>query len=368
MLRPANLAFFSRGFSSMGFRSRALAALVACTTLFVAGAPTLPANAEDQGSLSISAPDSVDVGWNGDITVSGSSDRSGDFVNIYVDGPNNYSFSDYAYLSTAGAFTVSFYPPSFDAQGNYDVEVDFDYSTGRASQQIFAGTATAPEFRRASTTRTSFYPRVRDQFQDDVTVHYATRQRSKVGITVLNSEGRTVRTVSPRRFEPGWPASWTWNGKTNNGGLVGVGRYRIKLTATANGLSTTSVLPVQVKSDTVTRRFSDYWRGDEYDRLRATGSCTANSYFSRATLNCWDLFNSSPDYAEAAYWFKVPRNARKFSWNVRGSRGCCDSPGKIIKSGQRVSPTRYVVKVRVDGFRAYDVFRASASWTATVRR
>ena len=92
---------------------------------------------------------------------------------------------------------------------------------------------------------------------------------------------------------------------------------------------------------------------------------TTDYDFLTTTLDCW-----GGRYAIARYNFGVPASAFSFRWTVRGTPTgadlCCD--GRITRTGHRIKPRLFQVRVRVTGWRAYEIRGVSLTYTYKVRR
>ncbi|GAA4820089.1 FlgD immunoglobulin-like domain containing protein [Nocardioides caeni] len=205
----------------------------------------------------------------------------------------------------------------------------------------------------ATVTPRTFYPRVVDGYRDTATVRYSLSRPASVVITVLDAAGRTVRTHAPGVLEPGH-RSWRWNGRTADGGRAELGRYRMRVTARAAGVTrraTSETVTLATKTVNTTHRLD---KAGHSGAAATGGSCyvTRSAYDGTADLDCW-----GGRFARMRYSFSIPAGARNFRWAVTGATTgadiCCD--GTIRKTGSRPAARRYVVEVRVSGWRAYEV-------------
>ena len=119
---------------------------------------------------------------------------------------------------------------------------------------------------------------------------------------------------------------------------------------------------IKAKSDTVDRRRSKGWVGTATVSRSHSRSCYFYGYSGDLTLDCW-----GGREAVANYGFRLPSNARNVTWEVRGERNCCNN-GRVVKSGQRTSDTRFGVRVRVTNWASYTVRAVYVDYTTTVRR
>jgi hypothetical protein len=224
------------------------------------------------------------------------------------------------------------------------------------------------EIRNLTVNRTTFYPRVADGYRDTVTFGLGNRQGTQLWMYVRNQDGALVRSRRVHGADEWWDGYYrdhvSWNGKTNNGNRVRTGRYRVTFESRGAGFRTaraTITVKVATGHRTVRRTVTvDGWYGSR-DRVRGNCFATETFYPHGNQLDCW-----GGRYAQATYNLRVPRNARIVSWFARGYRGCCDN-GRVIKTGHRIRPDRYQVRVRVTNWAAFTVTRAGVTYKARVR-
>jgi hypothetical protein len=82
-----------------------------------------------------------------------------------------------------------------------------------------------------------FYPQDGDALASRATVTFTLRSAATVTITVVDAQGRAVRTPITAKAYPKGTVTWQWNGKDDDGAFVPQGRYRIVVRAT-NGTQT----------------------------------------------------------------------------------------------------------------------------------
>src|SRR3712207_3249504 len=152
----------------------------------------------------------------------------------------------------------------------------------------------------ATVTRETIYSVVRDGYRDTVGFHWRQDQDGRATITVLNRDGWTVRTATPRAWQG--RNEWTWNGKNRNGNPVPAGPYRLKVTVDSNTVSA----PVVVTTEVVTRTRRTRVEGNHADSFATRGSCYArrDSYEQVADLDCW-----GGRFATARYRLPIPAGA-----------------------------------------------------------
>ncbi len=160
---------------------------------------------------------------------------------------------------------------------------------------------------------------------------------------------------------------WDWRGKSQSTGLpVHTGTFKATLTVTNDetGESDTAVRNLTAKSDTINKRVTKTHRGTQTSSRSHARSCyvTGDSWDHSLNLDCW-----GGHHATARYGFSLPHNARRVSWSVRGSRGCCDN-GRVTKTGKRTSAGHHRVVVKVTNWASYTVRRVSVSYTTRVHR
>lgn len=352
-------------------RSRVRSIIVALTSATLLGGAAAaasfaaPASAAQQTSLTIESPARVSVGWNGDFAVSGYSENDEDWINVTVSGPGYYE-SDYGHVADYGPFRKSFDFPSFSRAGTYEISVDTDNSSATAYKSVEA-TVGAPAFTVASVSRESFYPTVRDGYQDYVTLRWRPNGRLPVEVDVLNAAGRKVMKWPRRTWSP-YADRLNWYGKNGNGEQLPTGRYRVRMVAFGeDGRTATKILPVRIVSDVVTKRTTDSWNGLQTFKRQRRGDCYMQgwSYDGSLDMNCYDYDGGS--MARAEWWFRLPSSATKINWGVNGRIKCC-SPGAADKSGKRVRRDKFVVSMRTTGLRSFTVNYAWVAYSYKQRR
>jgi hypothetical protein len=79
-----------------------------------------------------------------------------------------------------------------------------------------------------------------DGRKDTVTIHFRTKRRDEVTVTILDAGGTEVRTlVSDRNLRAG-PHSFRWNGRVSGGAVAADGAYRVRIGLRKEGRSVTS--------------------------------------------------------------------------------------------------------------------------------
>lgn len=259
----------------------------------------------------------------------------------------------------ARSYSISCSATLYDAWYDSLDQVSFEVTPGQLSNEI----------RNLNANPRSFFPLVRDGYRDAVRFTLGTRNSAMVTMTVRNSAGTKVRTMRVHGARS-WGGSWysrdsiKWNGKRNNGARVPTGAYKVTFTSTGANLPRASKsIWVRVKTGTQTIRRTktlDGWYGSS-DVTR--GNCTASEtwYPHGNFLDCW-----GGNYAQASYRFPVPANAVVTDWWAYGSRSCCDT-GRVIRTGERVAPRAFRVRVRVTNWAAFTVTKAGITYRYTRR-
>jgi hypothetical protein len=277
---------------------------------------------------------------------------------------------------------------TFKDSGNYDLVVGSntfhvnadDFATAEVGSVCTFITYLSPDAKAQSTftvagppvlelsefsfSKTSFYPLVRDDYRDEVKYTVAVNRSADSSLTFTDAKGHVVYSDSVRlpyasTFEG------TWDGRTKSGKPVLPGKYRATMTVTTDGVTVSKSDTVSVLTKMATRRLTltkSGTKGSESSR----GKCGYDYDFKNnsTTLNC-----QGGEYAASTYSFKIPANATNIRWNADTSHTADDfsSRGVITKRGQRVSATKYEVRVQVTGYRATIVNGVTVIYTARVK-
>ena len=362
--------------------SQSLRACVVVTALMVTTAVLTPAaHAEGIGAPVIVAPTDgqvVDPGFAGPVSLDFTDAPSGDYTVDVANQTSAYHQVDH--------LTVDSNTPLRDVAiaavqtpGSYTVSVDYDADSDPAhtATRTFLVRDDAPEptptptptpvpplaFTGVSVSSLRFYPLVQDGFRDSRVVRFTTNEPVRVTARVRTLSGSLVRTATfTSRAGAG---SWAWYGGKNGGGHARPGAYRIDLTATG------TVSGDRVRRFTGRVNLATGWRygsgsssrpGNAYSTQSAGSDCytTEDDYLETVTVDCWG------GRSGVGYRFAVPRNTYSVSWRVSGVTQCC-APGRIIRTGTRISPTRFRVGVVVTDWRAYEVHRVRISYRTRTR-
>jgi hypothetical protein len=235
-----------------------------------------------------------------------------------------------------------------------------DYFTGDLLA-TFSVSGPAITVSDASVSLDTFYPLVRDRYQDSVKFSWRQDNNGRATITVKNSAtGKVVRTATPSAWQG--RNDWTWNGKSADGERVAEGRYRIAVRVNANVV----FAPVKVDSKVVTRTYRIRKEGNQCVRFSTRGNCYAqrDSYEMLAYLDCW-----AGRYARAQYQLAIPARA----FGVRGkvdllrsdSDICCR--GRISKGWSRATKRKVVLWAKVTNWRASTVNFVRVTYKSKVR-
>lgn len=285
------------------------------------------------------------------ITVTGfnGSDSTGGFWVYCNNRPTRSIFVDPGSFSEPlGSFTV---PDSCQIEDYFSGDLLATFTVGGPATTVSDATVSLD----------TFYPLVRDRYQDSVKFRWRQDDVGRATITVTSaSTGRVVRTATPSAWQG--RNDWTWNGLNADGDPVAKGRYRIAVRVNANSVFAT----VKVNSKIVTRTFAQRKEGNQGVQFSTRGNCYASrdSYNQLAYLDCW-----SGRYAKARYRLRVPANA----FDVRGkvdllrndSDICCR--GRISKGWSRPSKRTVVLWAQVTDLRATTVNFVRLTYKAKVR-
>ncbi|MGH3345537.1 MAG: FlgD immunoglobulin-like domain containing protein [Nocardioides sp.] len=313
----------------------AAAVLVACTVSVVGFA--VPAYA--YSPITVDSPNGDEFESGAKVSVAGYNESdSWETIEVECNNSNQSPWADVA----PGSFSVSV--GSFTGP-------DTCWIRDSASWDLlatFTVASPATTVSDASVNNDAFYPVVRDGYRDKVVFRWRQNHDGRATIKVTNSDGRTVRTATPRAWQG--RNDWTWDGKNGNGNRVAKGRYRIKVTVNSNTVSAA----VTVKTEIVTKTFRKRREGNQASSFTTRGNCYASrdSYDQVASLDCW-----GGRYAKAKYRFVIPAKA----FDVRGTVDlrqnaldiCCQ--GRITKGWSRPSNRSVALWAQVTGWRATDV-------------
>jgi hypothetical protein len=339
-----------------------LLALVATSAVVL---PISPAQA--YGGVTITAPTSnVSSGWSGPITFTFDSTAEPGEYSFEIDCENyHYDYDSYFYEGTPTSY--KWYSGAVDGPTDCTVTIEDYHYYGYATRTFHVKAPPPPKMNvsESSVSPATFYPRVRDGYKDATRISYRLNQRANVTATVRNSNGARVRTTSIG-WQTGGYRAWSWNGRNDSGSAVRTGTYTVTIAATNRVGSKDSVArSVKVTTGYTSKRVTRARWGDE-GAPATSGNCkvTRNDYYGEAYLDCW-----GGNYAQMTYTFRIPSNARRVGWNVAGATStadiCCD--GSISRTGSRTSATRMVLRARVTGWRAWDVQKASVTYTVRKR-
>lgn len=327
----------------------------------------VPATAVGDGYPVVVAPVSeVQSGYVGPYTI--------DFSNAPEDGYEiewicDNSFYEYDWLYYDGynghRFTFETYDP-IKGPANCEIRVRGEYEGHDTVAYFTVAPPPLPPmgFDSASVAPATFYPIVQDGYRDVTALSYALNQRADVTVTVTNSGGTRIRNVA-LGSRTGMQ-TWNWDGTRDDGNLAGVGSYTITVSAVnGEGQEATVSRRVTVATSNVTQRGRKQKWGHQ-GRGVTRGDCyiSRDRYEGMATLDCW-----GGRFAQMTYGFRIPSGATNLRYVINGALAGADirGEGKVIRRGFRTSATRAVVRQRVTGWRAYDIWSVTLKYTYTKR-
>ena len=185
------------------------AAALLCAGVASTYALATPAHAAS--SITVDYPNGDEYASGAEVIVSGTNNSvNTETLSVECDNSSRYPQVDVA----PGPFSVSV--GSFTGPDTCRI-YDYDYN------QLAMFTVAAPptSVSDASVSRDTFYPFVRDGYQDDVMFRWRQERGARASISVVNADGRTVRTATPYVYRG--RNNWSWNGKKDNGDLVARG-------------------------------------------------------------------------------------------------------------------------------------------------
>jgi hypothetical protein len=312
------------------------AAALLCAGVASTYALATPAHAAS--SITVDSPNGDEYASGAEVIVSGVNNSvNTETLSVECDYSSRYPHADVA----PGPFSVSV--GSFAGPDTCRI-YDYDYN------QLATFTVARPptSVSDATVSRDTFYPLVRDGYRDTVLFRWRQDRGARASISVVNADGRTLRTATPYRFRG--LNGWTWNGKKDNGDLVAEGRYRIRVTVDSNMVSA----GVTVATGFVTKSYRLRKEGNRVSSFSTRGNCYGqrDSYDQVATIDCW-----GGHHAKANYRFAIPAGAFDVRGTVDLNRNsldiCCQ--GKITKGWSRPSKRTVALWAQVTGWRTTDV-------------
>lgn len=145
-------------------------------------------------------------------------------VQFYVDGVLRAT-------DTASPYQATVDLSAFASGSSHSLKVVARDIGGRTNEAVktFVIDKTAPRLSIVSVGSNPFYPRLRDGYRDNYTVRFRSSEPATATLTIKNSKGKTIRTLSKK--VPAGTSRIIWNGK-DSGGAVRSGSYRWYLTLT----------------------------------------------------------------------------------------------------------------------------------------
>ncbi len=121
-------------------------------------------------------------------------------------------------------------------------------TTGATTVVLKAKTdETPPKITKTSANYTTFYPRKRDGYKDDLKMKFTVNEPGTAKLTIKNSKGTVVRTVTKTISKAG-ASSITWNGKYTSGSVkAGTFSYKLSVTDKAGNTSSAKTRKVKIK-------------------------------------------------------------------------------------------------------------------------
>lgn len=216
-------------------------------------------------------------------------------------------------------------------------------------------------FTSVSQRHASFYPLVRDRYQDYSHLDWAVQGEGSgtwAEYHITDTRGRVVKSGRPSGNGQG-SYHLQWGGRDDDGAKVEPGAYQVTLTATDDyGLAASVTRKVKVLTKTVTTKEFVTVTGNRFDSKSKSGNCMfyRDGYSKELTLDCW-----AGNYAQAKYSLKIPRNAVVTQKYIDGAVSCCDD-GLITKTVTRPRAGLIIGVVRVTDWRSYTVWGLNVAY------
>lgn len=319
------------------------------------GLTTAPAVAADgTGQPVFTSPtqgQTVPAGWTGPLTIDFSAATPGSY-DLMIECPDTYREVPLQVdeSTTTRDVTLAVALPSGGCTASV---TDHGSSYASVSFTVAQPVLTNPSL---SLNRTTFYPRVVDGYLDNVTLSTTLNRSARVFVDILNSSGELVRRTDLGIRSKG-THPWTWNGRRADGSLFGLGNYRFRVVATADGTARVVASPlVTLATKTVWQRKNITKFGNQ-GTAATSGNCFVepDDYDRTAHLDCW-----GGNYARVTYGFGLPAAARNVVFGVASYDTCCD--GSFTRTGTRVNSTLYRVRVQVGYWQGRVVERVTVGY------
>lgn len=281
--------------------------------------------------------------------------------NCYPQSPYYETFS-FDYDPTTGSTKTIPLPTPMTITTNHSLNVtrqDADtYWNVASSAFVVARPIAAPEAILDVYDRTIF-PYKRDGYLDKAHILWVADGDNLNGawLEILNSSGAAV----VRRQVPA--GEWGWRGRRDDGSLVPVGTYTVRLTA-ANSLGQTDVAEetIRVAHRRVWSIVETTRKGTQTSARREGPGCQAASGNGVLHMDC-----VGGTRVDAFYSFNLPRKTRNVRVSIYGSEDT-GTRGDVQFTYTRPSATRVLARIRVTGSRAYIAESVTLTYTARVMR
>ena len=199
-----------------------------------AAASATPKKAAGSTAPSITSPDDrtpeVPGGWTGPIAVSFTEANQGSYA-ISVDCENGYHAGFTHTVPDDGDQFSTSIPPLPQNKGCGVLVTPADDPDNWLALQEFITTNKTFKFNDIASDNDRFFPRVQDDYFDELKISYWLTQPATVTANIVNAAGRTVTTLTARhRYSGG--NRLRWDGQTTRGTVPAQGRYTARLAAT----------------------------------------------------------------------------------------------------------------------------------------
>lgn len=251
----------------------------------------------------------------------------------------------FTYDPVAGTTTTVAFPSPVSAPGGYTLVLRQGVGYYELARSTFSIMRPEPPTADVVVNEYEFYPYRRDGYLDAVHVEWQASSMTPgfSTLSVVDAAGKAVYSRQVISY-----GTWRWTGRTDDGDMAPVGKYKIRLTVTdGRGQTAVSEGRVQLKHGKTWAPATAKKKGNQTSSRRAGPGCQTVPGSGVLHMDC-----TNGTSAEALYTFRVPRKIRDVHVTVRGTKDR-GTRGDIEFTYVRPSARTLVARIRITGSRAY---------------